>query len=102
VPATDAEGVRERHLRSDLVANRDEREPASPRTPGRVRGRRPGAALAATEDVARDDEQLVGVERCPGTDQPGPPPRRGVARAGVADDVAVAGEGVLDEDGVVT
>ena len=62
----------------------------------------PGGALAPTEDVARDDEEPVGVERCAGADEAGPPARETRARADVADDVAVPGEGVLDEHGVVT
>ena len=66
-----------------------------------VGGCRPGGALAAPEHVARDDEQVVGVERRPGADQPRPPAGRRVPRPGVADDVRVTGQGVLDEHGVV-
>ena len=64
-------------------------------------GCRTGRALAPPEDVARHDEQAVGVQGSTRPDQAGPPPRGCMSGAGVTDDVAVTGEGVLDEDCVV-
>ena len=62
----------------------------------------PGRALAAAEDVGRDDEPVVGVERPAGSDQAVPPAGRRMARTGRTADVAVAGERVLDQHGVVS
>ena len=92
---------RQAGLDGDLVAHRHEREPAPPPSPVAGERRGPGRALAPTEDVGRDDEPPVGVERAARPDEPVPPARRQVRLALGADDMAVPGEGVLDEDRVV-
>src|SRR5690606_18853018 len=49
----------------------------------------------------RDDEVLLGVDDLARSDEARPPAARGVAVTGGADDVAVAGERVEHEHGVV-
>ena len=85
----------------DLVADGEEREARAPLDAvGRERGG-PGRALASAEHVGRDHEPAVGVDREPRADDAGPPAGGRVRRAGGADDVAVAREGVQHEDRVV-
>ena len=93
--------ARERDLRAHLVADREEREPRAPLDAvGRERGGT-GRALASADHVGGDDEVAVGVDREPGADDARPPARARMRRAGGADDVAVAREGVQHEDRVV-
>ena len=100
-PALDAEVVGDRGLRADHVADRDDREPRPPRPAVvGVGRRRAGRALAAAEHIHADDEEAVGVERPPWTDQGVPPPRLRVAGDQPARGVAVAGQRVADEHGV--
>ena len=99
-PAVDPHGVGEALLDRDLVAHRRAREPRAPRAPVGSRARRSRRALAPAEDVGRDDEPAVGVDRPTRPDDRRPPARGGVPETGVPGDVAVAGERVQHEDGV--
>ena len=60
--------------------------------------RRPGGALTTAEHIGAHDEVLVGVERAPGTDEAIPPSRSGVTVTRRTGSMAVAGQGVADED----
>ena len=101
VPAVDAEVVGEPGLGAHHVADRDHREARAVRAAvDGVRRRRPGRALAAAEHVRAHDEPAVGVDRPARTDHPLPPARRRVPAPGRAGDVAVAGPGVAQQDGV--
>ena len=66
----------------------------------RVDRGRAGRALAAADHVRAHDEVAVGVERHPRADHALPPSARGMPRPDGTGDVAVAGPGVADEDGV--
>ena len=61
--------------------------------------RRAGRSLAATEQVRRDHEEAVGVDRLAGADQR-VPPARPVGIAMVAGGVRIAREGMADHDDV--
>ena len=99
-PPVHAERVGQRGLDPHLVADGHLGEPGTP--PAAVRAGRGGARrpLAAAEHVGADDEEPVGVQRAAGPDQAVPPAAGRMPRPGRADDVAVAGQRVLDEDGV--
>ena len=100
-PHVDAERVGEADLRGDLVADRQVREARRPLVAvGRDAGG-PGRALASAQHVRRDDEPAVGVDRRAGADDVAPPAVGRMPRPGRTADVAVAGEGVQDEHGVV-
>ena len=106
-------------LRAHHVGDGDDREVAAVRQPrGGVRGRRAGGAAAATDQVRRDNEIPVRVERLAGADHPVPPAEpgagldatvvrleaversRGVGVGAPAGGVGVTGERVADEDDV--
>ena len=96
-----AEVIGQSRLRAHHVADRDDREPAAVRLAvDRVRRRRPGRALAATEHVGAHDEPPVGVDRQPGPDRALPPAGGRVTVPGRAGGVAVAGPRVAQQDGV--
>ena len=99
-PAADPEGVGQRRLDADLVADGHLGEAGPPAAVVRGRGGGPRRPLAAAQHVGADDEEAVGVQRAARADQPVPPAPGRVPGPGRADDVAVAGERVLDEDGV--
>jgi hypothetical protein len=63
---------------------------------GRARG-----ALTTAQNVGRDHEPPVGVQRAAGPDELPPPTGGGVPRAGRADDVAVSGQRMQHQNGVV-
>ena len=101
VPAGDAEVIGEPGLGPHHVADGDHREPRPVRPAvDRVGRRRPGGALAATEDVRAHDEPAVGVDRPPRAHHAVPPSRRGVTPAGRAGDVAVARPRMAQQHGV--
>ncbi|BDZ57594.1 hypothetical protein GCM10025872_12510 [Barrientosiimonas endolithica] len=99
-PGGDAEQVGDQRLDPDLVADRDLGEARAPRLPVGGLGGGPGGAAAAAQHVGGHDEPAVGVDGGAGSDEPGPPAGRRLPRTGWADDVGVAGEGVLDQDRV--
>src|SRR5665647_3133757 len=100
-PGRDPELVGESSLRSHLITNGDEREPAPPRTPvGRLRGRT-GRALASTQDVAGHDEPTIAVQGSARADQPVPPSWSRMTCTGWAADMAVTRQCVLDQNRVV-
>lgn len=98
----DVQGVGQARLGGDLVARGQPREARAPGASVRRGGRGAGRALAPTQDVGGDDEVALGVDRAPGTDELGPPSWARVTGTGLAGDVGVSGQGVQDEDGVVT
>ncbi len=88
-------------LRSDHVADGDDREPRSVRQAvDRVWRGRPGGALTAAEHVGAHDEVPVGVDRLAGPDRLVPPARGRMTSAGRTRGVAVTGPRVTQQHGV--
>ena len=91
-----------RRLGAHHVPDRHHREPRAPGPAvigmGRRRTRR---SLATTQDVDTHDEPALGVQGAARTDEAAPPPRRRVTVGEPAGGVAVAGEGVADQQSVV-
>ena len=100
-PHVDAERVGEAHLCGDLVADREVREARGPLVAVRRDARWPGRTLASAEHVRRDDEPAVGVDGRAGADDLVPPSLGRMPRPGGPAHVAVAGERVQDQHGVV-
>ena len=105
VQGLDAQVVEQPAVAGDQVGDVQQREVEVARLPRRrVDAHRAGGARAAAQDVGRDDEEPVGVDRLARPDHPVPPARlRGVRvlPAPVAGRVRVTGQRVADEHHVV-
>ena len=96
----DPQMVDQHGLRAHHVADRHHRqiEPIGP--PGRrIERGRAGRAHAAADDIRRNDEIAVGVDR-PARPDHGLPPARLAGDRMIIRDMLVAGQRVADEDGV--
>lgn len=97
----DAELVCEHDLGSDLVADREVGKADAPLDAVGCRARWSGASLASAEHIGGDDKPAVGVDDPARPDHAVPPASRRVPASGFADDVAVSGECMQHEDGVI-
>jgi hypothetical protein len=101
-PAVNPEVIGHGRLGAHHVPDRHHGEP---RAPGPavvgVGRRRSGRSLAPTQDVGAHHEPTLGVQGAARTDEGAPPPRRRVAVGELTGGMAVAGERVANQQGVV-
>lgn len=95
-----AEMIEQHRLRTNHVADGDDREAHSPGVArGGIDRRRPRAAQAAAQHVRADDEIAIGVDRLARPHHPRPPAGLAGARMG-GGDMLIAGQGMAHQDRV--
>ena len=93
--------IRQQPLSHDLIADGQVGKPAAIGAAVRRIARGTGGTLAAAQHVRGHDEPAFGVERPPGTDELIPPAASDVARAGRSADMAIRGQRMDHENGVI-